>query len=56
MNPLVITNQKLKRRKHKHAENHDTTREGTKRRNEQRRTAGITRQQVVEWQEVRACQ
>ena len=34
MNPLVITSQKLKRRKHKHTENHHTTRGRTKRRTE----------------------
>ena len=51
MNPMVTTNQKstidmqkLKRKKHKHTtkENYQTTKEETKRRNEQRRTKKAT--------------
>ena len=59
MNPMVTTNKKptidtqnLERKEHKDTakENHQTTREGTKRKNEQRRTTKTTRKLVIKWQ------
>ena len=59
MNPMITTNEKptidtqrLKRKEHKHntKENHQTTREDTKRRrNEQRRPTKTTGKQVIKW-------
>ena len=48
----TIDTQNLERKEHKDTakENHQTTREGTKRKNEQRRTTKTTRKLVIKWQ------